>query len=149
MKFVSGKKEKKCVFCSKLKSKEDKKNHVLYRGKKAFIILNIYPYSNGHIMVVPNAHTNKIEKLTSEEMCELMELVKMGVHSLDKTYKPQGYNIGMNLGKSAGAGIANHLHIHIVPRWYGDTGFTCVTSDLKVIPDSLDNTYNNLKKHLK
>ena len=149
MKFVSGKKEKGCVFCNRLRSKNDQKHRILYRGKNSFIILNIYPYSNGHMMVVPNTHESRIEKLPTATLCEMMELVKMAVRSLDKAYKPQGYNIGLNLGKSAGAGIARHLHIHIVPRWDGDTGFTCITSDLKIIPESLDNTYRSLKKHIK
>ncbi|MBU0951603.1 MAG: HIT domain-containing protein [Elusimicrobia bacterium] len=146
MKFITSKKEKGCIFCRTLKSKEDKKNLVLYRSKTAFVILNLYPYTNGHLMIVPKKHTNKIENLNSSELCELMKLVQLSVKALDKTYKPQGYNIGMNIGKCGGAGIAGHIHIHVVPRWLGDTNFTSAICETKVIPESLAETYKKLKK---
>ncbi|OGS21872.1 MAG: HIT family hydrolase [Elusimicrobia bacterium RIFOXYA2_FULL_40_6] len=147
MKFIAGKKAKGCVFCKALKSAHDKKNFVLCRIKTAFAILNLYPYANGHLMIVPKKHTNKIETLSASELCELMQLVQLSVKALGKIYKPQGYNIGMNIGKCGGAGIADHLHIHVVPRWLGDTNFASSICETKVIPESLSTTYKKLKKY--
>jgi len=146
---VAGKKGKDCIFCNHLKSKDDAKNFVLYRGKTAFIVMNLYPYSNGHLLVVPNRHLNKFDKLTPQELSEMMELAQLSVKILTKTAKPQGFNMGMNIGKAAGAGIAGHLHLHIVPRWVGDASFTTTACNIKFIPETIEGAYKRLKKTLK
>jgi len=141
----------KCIFCSMLKSpvKNDKKNHLVYRGKNAFIILNIYPYSNGHLMVIPKRHIADFTLLTVPEFTEMFTLLQRCIKSLKKIYRPDGFNIGLNLGKSAGAGIDKHLHIHLVPRWSGDINFMPVINETKVLPELLDATYTKLKNTLK
>ncbi len=148
MKFIAGKKEKGCLFCKKLNSKNDTKNLVLYRGRTAFIILNLYPYSNGHLMVAPKKHKRQLSELNNEEMLELFNLTEISTKILKKANHPQGFNIGINLGKVAGAGVPGHLHIHIVPRWLGDTNFMPVCGETKVICESLEQTYKKLKKEL-
>jgi len=149
IKFITGKKEKGCIFCKKLNSKNDKKNLVLFRGRTSFIILNLYPYSNGHLMVAPKKHKGNLSELTDEEMLELFKLTELSTKILKKVSKPQGFNIGINLGKVAGAGFPGHLHIHVVPRWLGDVNFMPVCSETKVICESLEETYKKLKKALK
>lgn len=146
IKFIKSKKQKGCIFCKKIKEKDDKKNYIVYRGKFCFVILNIYPYNNGHLMVVPYRHISDISKLRKEEEIELFETIKKMVKILKKTHKIQGCNIGINLGKVSGAGIEKHLHIHIVPRWLGDTNFMPIISETKVISESLEKTYNIIKK---
>lgn len=151
MKFIKNfdkQRAKGCVFCNALKSKQDKKNLVVYRGKTAFIILNLYPYNNGHLMVVPNKHVSDLFKLSRTELTELMELSRTAIAALNKEFRAQGYNLGMNLGKAAGAGIDDHLHIHIVPRWNGDTNFMPVTANTKVMPELLSSVYEKLLKGL-
>lgn len=137
-------KNKGCFLCKALKSKDDKKNFVLYRGKNAFVIFNIYPYNNGHLMIVPNRHTAIIEKIKEEESKELFFLLQASTRIIKKVIKPAGFNIGINLGAYAGAGVAGHLHIHIVPRWKGDANFMPVIADSKVISQSLEELYNRL-----
>lgn len=146
IKFIKSKKQKGCIFCKKIKEKDDKKNYIVYRGKFCFVLLNIYPYNNGHLMVVPYRHISDISKLRKEEEIELFETIKKMVKILKKTHKIQGCNIGINLGKVSGAGIEKHLHIHIVPRWLGDTNFMPIISETKVISESLEKTYNIIKK---
>jgi len=140
--------EEGCILCNRLEEKEDKKNHILYRGKKSFVIMNIFPYNNGHLMVAPFKHTAELEDLESEEGRELFETLTLGIKILKISLNPDGFNIGMNLGKVAGAGIEDHLHIHIVPRWNGDTNFMPVVAETKIISCSLDEVYNLLKKTL-
>jgi ATP adenylyltransferase len=147
-KFVKKKKHKSCIFCDKIKSKNDKKNLVLYRGKHNFVMLNLYPYTNAHLMVAPYRHIGDSELLSKDELYELFDLVRKMVKILKKTHKIDGCNIGINLGKAAGAGVEKHLHVHIVPRWFGDTNFMPVVSDTKIICESLDETYKILKKEI-
>ncbi len=152
MKFIRQsicKKSEKCIFCEKVKDKNDKKNLVLYRGKKCFVILNLYPYNNGHLMVLPYRHVKEIKDLDNEELLEMFILVSQMIEILKYTHKPEGFNIGINLGKVSGAGIEEHLHIHIVPRWSGDTNFMPVIGKTKVISESLKDTYNILLKEVK
>ena len=137
-----------CIFCVKPVEGQDEQNWILQRGERAFIILNAYPYNNGHLMVAPFRHTADLETLLPEEQSEIFQLTQLCVRLLRITYQPDGYNIGMNLGKTAGAGVADHLHMHIVPRWNGDTNFMPVIADTKVLPDSLDNTYQKLRAAL-
>jgi len=127
-----GRKEKGCIFCKRLTKDDDRKNLILFRGKTAFVILNKYPYNSGHLMVVPNRHKRDLEALTIRELTELMQLTQKCVQVLKKTFKPCGFNIGFNLGKAAGAGIDDHLHIHIVPRFTGDTNFLPVLGQTKL-----------------
>lgn len=147
--FVLSKKEHGCIFCQRLKQKKDKTNLILHRGRKCFIIMNRYPYNSGHLMVAPIRHIGAIEKLTSTEMLELMELQQLCVKLLKRELKPQGFNTGMNLGKIAGAGIADHLHIHIVPRWEGDTNFMPILGETKVVSIGLGELYTKLRHGLK
>ena len=129
-----------CVFCDAEASSDDIKNLVVHRGESAFVILNKFPYNNGHLMVVPYTHTAKLDDLTDAATAELLTLAKAAQRALDKAMHPEGYNLGMNLGTAAGAGIADHLHLHVVPRWNGDTNFMPVLTDVKVMPDSLEHS---------
>ncbi|HWP93232.1 MAG TPA: HIT domain-containing protein [Thermodesulfobacteriota bacterium] len=146
--YVTKEKEDVCIFCEKPKEKDDRKNLILYRGESGFIILNRYPYSNGHLMSVPYRHTSDLSELSDSERLELMNLTIMCVELL-KVIKPDGFNVGMNLGRVAGAGIDDHLHFHVVPRWNGDTNFMPVIGDLRVMPEYLDQTYLRLAQELK
>ena len=141
---VAGK-NTKCIFCEKARQTDDKKNYVLYRGKNIFVLLNIYPYNNGHLMVAPYNHTGNLAGLSDDVLCEMMDVVKKFVKRIEEKMDAQGFNIGMNIGKVAGAGIDDHIHIHIVPRWLGDTNFMPVVSEVKVISEGLDSVYDKLK----
>lgn len=142
---MAGKKEKGCIFCKPLKEKKDQKNFILYRGKSAFVILNLYPYNSGHLMVVAKRHKAKFEDLTPPEALEMTQLSQTWVKKLNKALKPDGINLGVNLNQAAGAGIHDHVHIHIVPRWNGDTNFMPVLAETKVISVSLNSVYKKLK----
>jgi len=138
-----------CIFCEKPKERDDRKNFIIHRGKQCFVILNIFPYNNGHLMIVPYRHISEYEDLDSKTLLEMMDIVKIVIKAMKKNMRPDGFNIGMNLGRSAGAGIAEHLHLHVVPRWNGDTSFISVTGGTKVISESLEDTYDKLSKALK
>lgn len=129
-----------CVFCDAAASTNDVANLIVHRGASAFVLLNKFPYNNGHLMVVPYQHTANLNDLNDAAMLELLTLAKTAQAALAEAMHPEGYNLGMNLGKSAGAGIADHLHLHVVPRWNGDTNFMPVLTDVKVMPDSLEHT---------
>jgi ATP adenylyltransferase len=146
MKYILSEKSEECPFCEKANQKKDKENYILLRGKRTFTILNTFPYNNGHLMVVPYRHLANLEELNQQELSELTSLVMKGVTSLKEAFNPDGFNIGLNLGEAAGAGIKDHLHIHIVPRWSGDNNFMPVVADTKVIMESLDDTYKKLSK---
>ncbi len=133
-----------CIFCDKVAEENDKANLIVFRGSTAFTLMNLYPYNNGHLMVAPYEHTANLSDLTDACLLEIMQLVKRSEQALYDAYKPQGYNIGMNLGQIAGAGIADHLHMHVVPRWTGDTNFMPVLGDTKVLPDSLSGSYEKI-----
>jgi ATP adenylyltransferase len=135
-----------CFLCQKLKEdKKDEENYVLCRTNLAFVIMNVFPYSNGHLMISPHRHTGDFLDLTEEERNELMRLTQMSIGFLSEAMGAHGYNVGINLGKAAGAGLEEHLHVHVVPRWTGDTNFMPVLADVKLIPDHLDSTYHILK----
>ncbi len=144
MEYIQGKHLSECLFCQKFSEKDDNTNYILYRGNLGFIILNTYPYNNGHLMVAPIRHIADITLLNEKELCKLMNLVQKGVEGLKEVYNPAGFNIGLNLGEAAGAGITDHLHIHIVPRWQGDTNFMPALCDTRVMPQYLRVTYNAL-----
>ena len=135
---------KRCVFCDILRQKKDKKNYIFIRTKNCFSVLNIYPYNNGHALVMPNRHIGNLFQLSKEERDDLFDLLEETKFLLDKVLKPDGYNVGMNLGKSAGAGFPDHVHIHIVPRWIGDVNFMPVLADTKIISQSLTALYKKL-----
>jgi ATP adenylyltransferase len=141
-------KESGCFLCNAFLDTRDEEHFVVHRGTECFCILNKYPYNSGHLMVVPNKHKPDISDLTDQEILEIMKMTKDMKELLTAMMKPEGFNIGINLGKSAGAGLVGHFHVHIVPRWNGDTNFMPVISDVKVIPQSLENLYKELKKHL-
>ncbi len=147
--IVQNKKEKGCVLCRIYREKrEDSKNFVVYRSKYCFALLNIYPYNNGHTMIVINRHVKSLEKLEKSEFLDLLETIVKTQNVIKKILKAEGFNIGMNIGKVAGAGIESHLHLHIVPRWHGDTNFMPIIGNTKVIPQSLKEVYKNMRKCL-
>lgn len=148
LKYITADKEEGCIFCKKPKEGNDKDNLILYTGETSFIIMNRYPYSNGHLMTVPYRHTNNFSDLTQEERLDLMNLTAKCLDIL-QVIKPEGFNIGMNLGRTGGAGIDDHLHFHIVPRWSGDNNFMPVIGNIRVMPEYLEETYETLSKHLK
>ena len=143
--YIVGEKEKNCIFCKAFQDNQDQKNLVLYRGKECFCILNKYPYNNGHLMIAPKMHKGDLPELSDSEMLELLTMARDVINVLAQKMKPDGFNVGFNLGKDAGAGVEDHIHLHIVPRWNGDTNFMPVIADTKVISQSLDDLYMELK----
>jgi ATP adenylyltransferase len=134
-----------CFLCAHAADAEhDGENLVLLRGESVFVLLNLYPYNSGHLMVAPYAHTGDFALLSGDVAAELMHVAQRAVGVLQSVYAPDGFNVGMNLGKSAGAGVPDHLHVHVVPRWNGDTNFMPVVGETKVLPESLDQTYERL-----
>lgn len=134
-----------CIFCEEPKEDNDAANYILYRGEHNFVIMNSYPYNPGHLMVAPYRHLDSLEKLTEAELHEHYEIVRWSVTVLRQVFSPAGFNVGMNLGRVAGAGIEDHIHTHIVPRWLGDTSFMPVLADVRVIPEAMADTYAKLK----
>ncbi|HOM27765.1 MAG TPA: HIT domain-containing protein [bacterium] len=147
MGYILGIKKDKCFLCESINSK--KNEYVIYKRQYSFIIMNIFPYNNGHIMIAPVRHLKNLEDLKEEELNEIGQLIKISVKVLKKVLKPDGFNIGLNIGKVSGAGLEEHIHIHIVPRWQGDTNFMPVISNTKVIPQSLKELSKILKKEFK
>jgi len=135
-----------CVFCSKISAERtyDRDNLIIHRGQSAAIFMNLFPYNNGHLMVIPYAHVPTTEALPPETLTEMMELLNVGLAILRKVVKPDGFNVGINMGKPAGAGIHEHVHLHIVPRWNGDTNFLQVCANTRVIPELLPDTYDKM-----
>ena len=144
MGFIMGEKPMECIFCVKPAESRDRENFILYRGRRAFIMLNAYPYNNGHLLIVPYDHVASLEELDAETSAELMALVQRGIRALRALMSPNGFNIGANIGQAAGAGIADHVHIHVVPRWAGDTNFMPVVGSVRMIPELLETTYDKL-----
>ena len=144
MEYILGDKEKGCIFCKAL-AEED--NLTLYKGKTTIVVMNKFPYINGHLLVASIKHLSALDQLSKGEMGDLLETVEQSVGILKKVMNPDGFNVGLNLGKVAGAGVEEHLHFHIVPRWFGDTNALTVFADVRVIPEHLINTYNNLKPY--
>jgi ATP adenylyltransferase len=125
-----------CVFCD-AQSGEQAASLVVFRGRTCFVILNKYPYNNGHLMVVPNRHVGSLAGATGEELCELMDLARRAEIALNEAYAPHGLNMGINIGKPAGAGVLDHVHLHVVPRWNGDTNYMTVVGETRVLPEEL------------
>ncbi len=133
-----------CIFCAKKTSEIGKRDFIIKKGKHTFVMMNLYPYTTGHLMVAPYRHVGRLCDLTEEEKLELMELVAWSEEVLRRALKPGGFNIGMNIGRCAGAGFPDHIHLHIVPRWEGDTNFMPVLSETKVLPETLESTYEKI-----
>lgn len=145
--FILSKKQPGCVLCQKVHDdpSNDEANLLLYRGEQCFVLLNLYPYSTGHLMVLPYLHTHDFVNLEPATLNELSDLTRRGVALLQKTHRPDGLNLGMNLGKVAGAGIDDHLHMHVVPRWNGDNNFMPVTGQTRLMPELLEDTFAKMK----
>ncbi|MGB7844744.1 MAG: HIT domain-containing protein [Candidatus Acidiferrum sp.] len=137
-----------CIFCDAIERNRDEETLIVYRGKKAFVILNRFPYTSGHVMIVPYAHVAELNLCEPGALEEIMELAQKVEGAFRKEYKPDGMNLGMNLGKAAGAGVTGHLHLHMLPRWIGDSNFMTVTGETRVHPEELRTTYERLKKAL-
>jgi ATP adenylyltransferase len=146
--IADAKKDEGCIFCAALTAKDDAKTLIVFRGGKNFIILNRFPYTSGHVMVVPYAHSADLSACDAETTAEMMALAQLSQAALEKTYHPEGYNLGMNLGKAAGAGVTGHLHMHVLPRWSGDSNFMTVVGETRVEPEDLATTYEKLRKAL-
>ena len=142
--YIRMKKTDGCFLCEKPKQDNDAANYILFRGDRTFIIMNSYPYNPGHLMVVPYRHVANLEEMTVEERHEHFDIVSRSVEVLKQTFNPGGFNLGMNIGKLSGAGVDDHVHTHIVPRWQGDTNFMPVIADARVIPEALAETYQKL-----
>jgi ATP adenylyltransferase len=145
MAYIEVEQPEGCIFCTKPALNDDRRQLILHRGERCFVIMNLFPYNNGHLMVVPYRHANDLTGITDEEQAELMALTRKAVAVLKEAFRPEGFNLGMNLGRTAGAGIADHLHMHVVPRWNGDTNFMPVLAETKVLPDALFNGYDKLR----
>jgi len=143
--FDRDKSNPSCVFCEAIKQPDSAENLIIFRGKFAFVILNRYPYTSGHLMVVPYLHSSVLSELKGDVLLEMMQLTQKAVSVLGQEYQPQGFNIGMNLGAVAGAGIIEHLHMHVVPRWNGDANFISVIGQTRVLPETLEETYERLR----
>lgn len=147
MEYILGPKSGDCVFCLPERRDEDEARLVLARYRTCFVIMNKYPYNNGHLMVAPYRHVGSLAGLTPEEGHEIMDALKVCVDVLERSSRPQGINAGLNLGEAAGAGIAAHLHLQIVPRWNGDASFMAVMAETRVVPEHLLDTYRRLKPY--
>lgn len=134
-----------CIFCVFPSQNDDEKNRILLRGEHAYVIMNAFPYSNGHLLIPPYRHIGDFSELNDEENLEIMQLAQKCCIALKNICRPDGFNIGWNIGAAAGAGIAEHIHMHIVPRWNGDTNFMPALADVKVIPEALETTYKKIK----
>ena len=137
--------EAACIFCAKPAAGDDAENLIVHRGERSFVILNLFPYTNGHLMVAPYEHVGRLQDLSAEMLAEMMALAQRAMSRLEEVYEPHGYNVGFNQGRVAGAGVEHHIHLHVVPRWGGDTNFMPVIADTKVMPQTLEQSYEALK----
>ena len=144
MEYILGKKEPGCIFCSYPKKNKDRENLIIYRSTHNFVMMNKYPYINGHIMVVPYIHTSTIDNLTDEVLLDFIKVTRQSLKNLKEILRPEGFNIGINIGAVAGAGLEEHVHLHMVPRWAGDTSFMSVFGEIRVIPEHIMETYDKL-----
>jgi ATP adenylyltransferase len=138
----------RCVFCIESSTEHDERNFVVLRGKLNFVILNIFPYTSGHLLVAPYQHTSNLQDCSPELLSEMLGLAQRCQLAIEQTYHPDGFNLGMNLGRSAGAGVEDHLHLHVVPRWVGDSNFMAIVGETRVLPATLETTYRKLKAFL-
>lgn len=145
MDYIRSKKQGGCPFCIPQTTEADRERHVLARGRHAYVCLNLYPYNNGHLLIPPYEHTGDVTTLASGALAEIAELMRVSIEALREWSHPQGFNAGFNFGEAGGAGVADHLHMHVIPRWLGDTSFLTVVSGTKVVVQSLDETYEELR----
>ncbi len=145
MEYIVSEKEDGCIFCDKIAEDNDEANYILHRAQKCYVMLNLYPYNNGHLMISPYRHVPSPEQLEEDELTEMMLMLNRSLDVLRRAMHPDGFNVGINIGKAAGAGIEHHVHLHIVPRWRADTNFMPALSQTRVIPELLDETYQKLK----
>jgi len=139
-------KEEGCLFCRIASENKDKENLLIHRSKSSYIIMNLFPYNSGHLMIVPYKHASTLGELNDEENLDCMNMLNLATKLLNETIYPHGFNIGVNIGRVSGAGIENHVHFHIVPRWDGDTNFMPVLNDVKIVSEAMEDTYKKLKK---
>ena len=144
--ILAPKTDEGCIFCNGLKQTDGADNLIVYRGSKAFVMLNRFPYTSGHLMIVPYEHQPSLELLDSASRGDVMELAAQAIGVLQVVYSPQGFNLGMNIGNAAGAGISEHVHLHVVPRWVGDTNFMSSVSQVRVLPELLEETYRRVRE---
>jgi ATP adenylyltransferase len=144
--ILSSKSDEGCIFCEGLKQADGPENLIVFRGEQAFVMLNRFPYTSGHLMVVPYDHQPSLELLEAPSRADIMDLSAKAIDVLNVIYSPQGYNLGMNIGSAAGAGVTEHVHLHIVPRWVGDTNFMSSVSQTRVLPELLEETYRKVKE---
>ena len=137
--------DEECIFCAKPAADDDEANLIVHRGERCFVILNLFPYTNGHLMVAPYEHVGALQELGAETVAEMMALGQAAMRRLEDAYSPQGYNVGFNQGRVAGAGFENHIHMHVVPRWGGDTNFMPVLADTRVMPQTVQQSYEALR----
>ncbi|MFZ2098152.1 MAG: HIT domain-containing protein [Anaerolineales bacterium] len=144
--ILTPKSEEGCIFCNGLKQADGAHNLIVYRGPKSFVMLNRFPYTSGHLMIIPFDHQPSLELLDADTRMDIMDLSAKAIQVLQKAYSPQGFNLGMNIGSAAGAGISEHVHLHVVPRWVGDTNFMSSVSQTRVLPESLEETYRKIRQ---
>ncbi|UCC68254.1 MAG: HIT domain-containing protein [Armatimonadota bacterium] len=148
MGYVAAEQPEGCIFCTKPAADDDEANQILYRGDQVFIMLNAFPYNTGHLLVAPFRHLSDALDMSPQESGELLYGIRIAIEVLRAAFEPQGFNIGLNLGQVAGAGYADHVHVHVVPRWSGDTNFMAITTDTRVVPEALADTFRRLKDKL-
>lgn len=148
LEYIMSLKATGCVFCQKTVADNDEAEHILLRGRSVYLTLNRYPYNNGHLLIVPYQHVPSLEDLPPDTLLEMMLLVKTSLAALRLAMRPQGFNVGANLGKIAGAGIEEHVHLHVVPRWSADTNFMTAVASTRTIPESLDQTFSRIRQAL-
>lgn len=142
----AAKQEGRCIFCEAIAGTDDEKNLVVLRGNHSFVILNRYPYTSGHLMIAPYAHVARLNDAPAEAVDEIVAFTRQSEVVLEEAYRPDGINLGMNLGRAAGAGIAEHIHMHVLPRWTGDANFMTSVANTRIIPEALEETYSKLKQ---
>ena len=138
-------KQDDCVFCVKPDEGDDREALIVHRGERCYVILNLYPYTSGHLMVAPYQHTSNFQECPSEQLSEMLSLAQRCQFAIEQVYRPDGFNLGMNLGRCAGAGVEHHLHLHVVPRWIGDSNFMTIVGETRVLPEALETTFLKLK----
>lgn len=143
--YILAEKDRKCIFCQKPSAEDDEKHLIVYRSTHCYVILNLYPYNNGHVMVIPYTHVSRLSDLPAEVLCDVFTTVQLTESVLLNLYKCEGLNIGVNIGKAAGAGVDEHIHVHLVPRWVGDCNFMSVVGGKRVIPEDFNEAYKKLK----
>jgi ATP adenylyltransferase len=143
----NSKKQTGCFLCEAVKQNDDRKTYILYHGKHSYVIMNLYPYNNGHLLIAPYAHVPDMNRLSLEDLTDLMKCTQESINILQQDMKPEGFNLGINIGKAAGAGLPEHMHIQIVPRWTGDTSSITIFDNTRVMPELLDETYERLRPY--